>query len=63
MTSIHDKLSILEKENEMLSIMNLKYRNRILQLNTKIEALEKNLKENTLEESKNETKDGNGKDK
>ena len=63
MTSIHDKLSILEKENEMLSIMNLKYRNRILQLNTKIEALEKNLKENTLEESKNETKDGNGKNK
>ena len=32
--NIYEKYNILSKENERLSIMNLKYRNRLLKLNT-----------------------------
>ena len=52
--NIYEKYNILSKENERLSIMNLKYRNRLLKLNTEVEELKKNLKKYKNENKKNE---------
>ena len=49
---IYSKYEKLSKDYEQISMLNLKYRNRILDLNNQIDSLTKNLKESKTESNK-----------
>ena len=49
---IYSKYEKLSKDYQQISMLNLKYRNRILDLNNQIDSLTKNLKESKTESNK-----------